>query len=198
MYQSQSLSIMSQSESTINSIESSMTQLSIKPVETTDETKNTPDESNKTPDESNKTPIKPKKSYKPKVYYNFTKKSAKDTLREIKSRTDDLKSIGAPVMITNGVSESVDRNEYINDLLYEINKSKTVYYGTLNAPEDASINKKIIGKGGCYFYKTTYDNNIFFIWHNKDTKLYEFWGADYYGMINSMNAISHRINKCSQ
>jgi hypothetical protein len=140
-----------------------------------------------------------KKPYlKTKVFYKFSKKSGKETLNEIKSRTDDLKSIGAPIMMTKGVCETVDREEYIEDLLYEINNAKVVYYGRLNAPEEGSINKKVIGKGGCYFYKTTYDNNIFFIWHNKDTKSYEFWGGDYYGMINSMNAISHRIEKCSE
>jgi hypothetical protein len=83
-------------------------------------------------------------------------------------------------------------------LLYKINNTKGIYYGVLDAPEDTDTNKKIIGKGGCYFYKTTVENRILFIWHNRENKKYEFWGSSFYGMINSMNAISTRIEKYSE
>jgi hypothetical protein len=135
---------------------------------------------------------------KPKVRYTFTKKSSEETLNDLKKRTDDFKSIRAPTMITNGESKTIDRDRYMDVLLYKINNTKGIYYGVLDAPEDTDMNKKIIGKGGCYFYKTTVENRILFIWHNRENKKYEFWGSSFYGMINSMNAISTRIQKYSE
>jgi hypothetical protein len=135
---------------------------------------------------------------KPKVRYTFTKKSSEETLNDLKSRTDDFKSIRAPTMITNGESKTIDRDRYMDVLLYKINNTKGIYYGVLDAPNDIEMNKKIIGKGGCYFYKTTVENRILFIWHNRQNKKYEFWGSSFYGMINSMNAISTRIQKYTE
>jgi outer membrane murein-binding lipoprotein Lpp len=135
---------------------------------------------------------------KAKVRYTFTKKSSEETLNDLKSRTDDFKSIRAPTMISNGESKTIDRDRYMDVLLYKINNTKGIYYGVLDAPCDTDTNKKIIGKGGCYFYKTTVENRILFIWHNRENKKYEFWGSSFYGMINSMNAISTRIEKNSE
>jgi len=135
---------------------------------------------------------------KPKVRYTFTKKSSEETLNDLKKRTDDFKSIRAPTMISNGESKTIDRDRYMDVLLYKINNTKGIYYGVLDAPTDTDMNKKIIGKGGCYFYKTTIENRILFIWHNRENKKYEFWGSSFYGMINSMNAISTRIEKYSE
>jgi hypothetical protein len=114
---------------------------------------------------------------------------------DISSRSDQFKSIQAPIMIKNNIEYQIDRDNYINILTYKIDNAYSVFYGSLPAPDDEEIIRKVIGKGGCYFYLTTITNGILFIWHNRITQNFEFWGEKPSKVLCAMGAIELRINK---
>jgi len=113
---------------------------------------------------------------------------------DISSRSNEFKSIQAPIMIDkDGNKTIIDKNQYIDDLCNDIDKCNKVFYGYIAAPDDDEIIRMVIGKGGCYFYLTTEMNNILFIWHNRITKNFEFWGHYPKNVKNAMHAINNRI-----
>jgi|688.fasta_scaffold130728_5 hypothetical protein len=113
---------------------------------------------------------------------------------DISSRSDEFKSIQAPIMIDkDGNKTTIDKNQYIQDLCDDIDNCDRVYYGHVKAPDDDEIIRMVIGKGGCYFYLTTEMTNILFIWHNRITKNFEFWGQYPGRVIAAMREIDKRI-----
>jgi len=116
---------------------------------------------------------------------------------DISSRSDEFKSIQSPTIIDKKTKEekTIDKDEYIASLIEEIDNADRVFYGSIQAPDDEEIIKMVIGKSGCYFYLTTDINNILFIWHNRVTKQFEFWGQFPGRVISAMRAIDNRISK---
>jgi hypothetical protein len=116
---------------------------------------------------------------------------------DISSRSDEFKNIQAPILIDKDtkVEKTIDKNEYIQSLIDDIDNAQYIYYGNIPTPEDDEITRIVIGKGGCYFYLTTEMNDILFIWHNRDTKRFEFWGLKPSNVVASMRAIDGRISK---
>jgi hypothetical protein len=116
----------------------------------------------------------------------------------IMARTDGLKNIKSPELTSqDGRKIIIGRESYIKTLLYKVRNAKKIYYGTVEAPNEIEINKKVIGKGGCYFYKTTIEKKILFMWHNREKGVYEFWSESVDGLENAMNAIEDRKVLCS-
>ena len=72
---------------------------------------------------------------------------------------------------------------------------KTWTFGFIPAPPHSEITKRVIGKNGYYFKMTTTLSEVGFIWHNRDTNKFLFWGPSPYNVVKAMNAIRWRIHK---
>jgi len=72
---------------------------------------------------------------------------------------------------------------------------KTWTFGFIPAPPHSEITKRVIGKNGYYFKITTTLSEVGFIWHNRDTNKFLFWGPSPYNVVKAMNAIRWRIHK---
>jgi flagellar biosynthesis GTPase FlhF len=77
---------------------------------------------------------------------------------------------------------------------YDILSRPTTAFGYIPAPPDSKLIKKIIGINGYYLKLTTSKNQVDFIWHNRATNEFQFWG-EYQNCIYAMNAIRYRICK---
>ena len=116
----------------------------------------------------------------------------------IMARTNKLRDIKSPVIIgPNNTKTTVSRDDYIDTLLYKIRTSKIIYFATIEAPTDVEINKKVIGSGGYYFYKTTIEKKILFMWHNRAQGVYEFWSQTVEGLEKAMEAMEKRKLLCA-
>ena len=118
----------------------------------------------------------------PEMYYKVITKGSRVVLHEIADRTENYKLLNNP-----------DYEKHLKAMLGE--RNLTVYYGFLNQSDSDDINKQVVGKGGCYLYKTTADQGTLFIWHNRTTKQYEFWSLQRSNLIKSMDSIRYRIHK---
>ena len=72
---------------------------------------------------------------------------------------------------------------------------KTWVFGYIPAPPHSDITRRVIGKDGYYFKMTTTLSEVGFIWHNRDTNKFLFWGPSPYKVVKAMNAIRWRIHK---
>jgi hypothetical protein len=120
----------------------------------------------------------------PEMYYKVITKGSRVVLHEIADRTENYKLLNNP-----------DYEKHLKCMLGE--RNLTVYYGFLNQSQSDDINKQVVGKGGCYLYKTTADQGTLFIWHNRTTKQYEFWSLQRSNLIKSMDSIRYRMHKIS-
>ena len=80
----------------------------------------------------------------------------------------------------------------ISDTLAKEDPELTICRGFLYAPTIPDITKTVIGKGGCYFHMTTTKQDIYFIWHDRTSNKFLFWGPKF-NLIKAMNIIKHRI-----
>ena len=88
------------------------------------------------------------------------------------------------------------RERMARDLSYlsEAGDDYLVYCGRLSAPLLDDVMKRVVGRGGCYFKRTTLECDIDFIWHDREKNEIEFWGPK--NKINhAMNIIESRIDK---
>jgi hypothetical protein len=118
----------------------------------------------------------------PEMYYKVITKGSRVVLHEIADRTENYKLLNNP-----------DYEKHLKAMLGE--RNLTVYYGFLNQSQSDDINKQVVGKGGCYLYKTTADHGVLFIWQNRKTKQYEFWSLSRSNLIRSMDRIRGRMHK---
>jgi hypothetical protein len=65
-------------------------------------------------------------------------------------------------------------------------------FGFMAAPPNEHITKKIIGKNGYYFKLTTTNCNVDFIWHDRETNNFLFWGEKQ-SVIRAMHKIRNRV-----
>lgn len=87
--------------------------------------------------------------------------------------------------------------EFVSNLKESLKSVDNLFHGYLYSPKDSDITRQVIGKNGCYFHKTTTDCGIYFIWHNRKTNRFEFWGQKK-ELIRAMNIIRSRIYKYTQ
>ena len=72
-----------------------------------------------------------------------------------------------------------------------------VYKGTIDAPEDVVVTKKVIGRGGYYFRLTTDKTGAYFIWHDRTANKFVFWGEEY-NIKQAMGVIGYWIKIVTQ
>ena len=120
-----------------------------------------------------KTPIQ-------QVFYKLTELNAEVALNNIS------------VLTNNFDTKYQIEPKFIDNLRHNLQNRGITLHGFLYDPPDADIIKMVIGRGGCYFYKTTLECGIDFIWHNRDKKRFEFWGPKF-SVIRAMDIIRHRI-----
>jgi len=120
-----------------------------------------------------------------KMFYKLTSFSGKDTLTYLNK-------------ITNSFDEKHKLNDdFIKQLQITLDSTEDLFYGFLYAPKNQDITKQVIGKDGCYFHKTTEETHIYFIWHNRKSNKFEFWGQKR-EIIDAMNRIKYRIDKVTE
>ena len=122
---------------------------------------------------------------RPKMYFKLEELVSKDALAYIKKLTSNFDP-------QYRISE-----EFITQLTHSLDNDSTIFQGFLYAPNDPVICKKVIGRGGCYFHKTTQQCQIDFIWHDRDNQKFLFWGKKW-PLIRALNAIHHRITTQSE
>ena len=120
----------------------------------------------------------------PVIYFKFTPLSGQDALDDIKNHTEQFNS-------KYGITD-----DFVKELTNRLTNTPSVLRGFLNAPTDSNITRQVIGKGGCYFHLTTQNCNIDFIWHDRNSNKFLFWG-DKFPLIHAMKQIQYRINKHS-
>ena len=72
-----------------------------------------------------------------------------------------------------------------------------VYMGELDASRDKDVMKQVIGRGGCYFIRTTQECDLDFIWHDRESHKIEFWGPKQ-NLSYAMGVIQHRLDKITK
>jgi len=72
-----------------------------------------------------------------------------------------------------------------------------VYMGELDGSTDKDVMKQVIGRGGCYFIRTTKECDLDFIWHDRERNKIEFWGPKQ-NLSYAMGVIQHRLNKITK
>ena len=118
------------------------------------------------------------------IYFKFTEFNSQDALSDINT-------------YTNNFDPQYDISpEFVENLTTNITQNPTVLQGFLYAPSDPNITRQVIGKGGCYFHMTTQNCAIHFIWHDRQSNKFLFWG-DKYPLIRAMKIIYSRIQKYS-
>ena len=70
-------------------------------------------------------------------------------------------------------------------------------HGVLPAPLNLDICRQVIGSGGKYLHVTTDKCQVDFIWHDKESNTFLFFGG-HKGVIKAMYAINHRIKICTE
>jgi hypothetical protein len=71
----------------------------------------------------------------------------------------------------------------------------SIVFGYIPAPPNPAITRQIIGTNGHYFKMTTTICGIYFIWHDKTTNTFLFWGPSTFRTVKAMNSIYWRIVK---
>ena len=117
-----------------------------------------------------------------RLYFKLTPVSGDSALQSINKLTDNLSA-------EHKIAEDF-REKLINTLTTE---ESDIFHGFLYAPKNNDITKQVIGKDGCYFHLTTEKTGVFFIWHNRKSNKFEFWGKKR-DTINALNQIKHRID----
>ena len=120
----------------------------------------------------------------PSMFFKFTEFSSQDALQQINQLTNNFDP-------QYGISPEFQKN-----LVNNISSQPTLLQGFLYGPQDPDVTRQVIGKGGCYFHMTTQNCNIHFIWHDRNTNKFLFWG-DKYPLIRAMKIIHSRILKYS-
>jgi len=71
-----------------------------------------------------------------------------------------------------------------------------IVFGYIPAPPLVEITKQVIGEEGYFFKLTTAVCGVYFIWHDRDTNVFLFWGSNTFKVVKAMNSIRWRIFKC--
>ena len=121
----------------------------------------------------------------PKMYFSFDQVSGELALQHITELTSNFNE--------NSKLEA----DFVENLQNTLNETETLLHGYLYAPRDSELTRQVIGKNGCYFHKTTKECSIYFIWHNRNTNRFEFWGQKK-ELIKAMSIIRSRILKTTQ
>ena len=87
--------------------------------------------------------------------------------------------------------------DFVGRLMASIYNRGHVSNGILPAPLNRDIARQVIGPGGKYFRMTTENCRVDFIWHDKATNNFLFFGG-HKAVIKAMYIINHRIQMCTE
>jgi len=94
--------------------------------------------------------------------------------------------------LTNNFDSRVNMDStFIDSLKVTLAQEGNSFRGEIDAPVNELITKKVIGRGGYYFHLTTRNTGIYFIWHNRETGKFIFWGPEY-NVNQAMGHINYR------
>ena len=69
-------------------------------------------------------------------------------------------------------------------------------YSYIPAPPHSEVTRRVIGVDGYFFKMTTTLSGVDFIWHDRVTNMFLFWGSTNFRVVKAMNSIRWRIHKC--
>jgi len=118
------------------------------------------------------------------IYFKLNEITGVAALEQIKSLTNQFDP-------KYGIKE-----DFVTTLSDTLTQTDNLRQGFLYAPKDDNVTRQVIGKGGCYFHLTTQNCAIHFIWHDRQTNKFLFWG-DKFPLIRAMKIINSRIQKYS-
>ena len=87
-------------------------------------------------------------------------------------------------------------NTFIKSIEEKYNNGVQLTYGYIPAPPHSEVTRRVIGKDGYFFKMTTSVSGIDFIWHDRVTNMFLFWGLTVFNVVKAMNSIRWRIQKC--
>ena len=110
-------------------------------------------------------------------------------------RLEKLTQLEARYQIANLTHGFYDLLPEIADWIHrDISSRQFTSFGYIPAPPNVDMVKQIIGIDGYYLKLTTSNCGVDFIWHNRTTNEFHFWG-EYHRCIDAMNQIRYRICK---
>ena len=84
---------------------------------------------------------------------------------------------------------------YLEQIKPALYSPKPVVFGYIPAPPNEEITRKVIGSKGYFFKMTTTCCGVYFIWHDRDSNSFLFWGPSTFKTVKAMNSIRWRIIK---
>ena len=118
------------------------------------------------------------------MYFKFEQLTAEEAYAEIISCINSIQVGDQP----HGL-----KNEYIESMRTRLEARGYSYRGFLRVPDnDEGLIKRVIGKNGYYFYLTTERNQLDFIWYDRFTHQFLFWG-DKPNLIRGMSIMLSRL-----
>lgn len=115
----------------------------------------------------------------PPMHYRLEKLSHEEALFQIASLTNGFADL--PPQIAHWIN-------------WDICSRRFTSFGYIPAPPNVDMVKQIIGIDGYYFKLTTTKCGVDFIWHDRATNEFHFWG-EFSRCIKAMNEIRYRICK---
>jgi len=99
-----------------------------------------------------------------------------------------------------GAYPTLDATEKALDFLKRLkenyNEGSVWTFGYIPAPPHSEVTRRVIGVDGYFFKMTTTLSVIDFIWHDRITNMFLFWGPTNFRVVKAMNSIRWRIHKC--
>ena len=120
------------------------------------------------------------------MYFKLEKLTSEVAIGEIRS---------CITSVCSHVDESKQKleAEYVKQMIDRINTRQYSYRGFLRVPDnDPELIKRVIGKSGHFFYLTTEKNQLDFIWYERTTHQFLFWG-DKPNLIRAMSIMLNRL-----
>ena len=84
---------------------------------------------------------------------------------------------------------------YLEQIKPALYAPRPVVFGYIPAPPNEEITRKVIGVKGYFFKMTTTCCGVYFIWHDRDSNTFLFWGPSVFKTVKAMNSIRWRIIK---
>ena len=83
--------------------------------------------------------------------------------------------------------------DFVDQLMLRI--APGVTFGYLPAPSEVEVTRQVIGQGGKFLILTTERSRAAFIYHDRKTNNFVFWG-DKTSVVKAMYTVVHRIRMC--
>ena len=115
----------------------------------------------------------------PPMRYHLTRLTQFEARYQIASLTHDFYDL--PPEIADWIHRDIGSRQFTS-------------FGYIPAPPNVDMVKQIIGIDGYYLKLTTSNYGVDFIWHNRVSNEFHFWG-EYQRCIKAMNEIRYRICK---